>query len=107
MDHFGVTVDAIDGRALVYPSGELDLASAPTLRTALGRLLHGEHRSLVVDLSRLTFSDCAGLRPVRWAIREGGAVGTDVQLRDAVPAVQRVLDLTGLTTGRRARPALA
>ena len=96
MDHFGVTVDANGGRATVYPSGELDLASAPTLRTALGRVLRGEHRSLVMDLSRLTFSDCAGLRPVRWALREGRVVGTDVELRSAIPAVQRVLELTGL-----------
>jgi anti-anti-sigma factor len=106
MDQFGVTVDANGGRAVVYPSGELDLASAPSLRTALGRLLHGDHRSLVMDLSRLTFSDCAGLRPVRWAVREGRIVGIDVELRAATPAVQRVLELTGLTVPLP-RPALA
>ena len=96
MNHFGVTVDANDRTALVYPAGELDLASAPTLRTTLARLLRGGHGNLVVDLSRLTFSDCAGLRPVRWAMREGRAVGTTVELRGAVPAVRRVLELTGL-----------
>ena len=96
MDHFGVTIDSSDGLALVYPRGELDVASAPALRVALARALRGDHRSLVVDLSRLTFSDCAGLRPVRWAVNEGARVGTDVRLRDAVPAVRRVLDLTGL-----------
>jgi len=51
-----------------------------------------------MDLGRLTFSDCAGLRPVRWAVNEGTRVGTDVQLRDALPAVRRVHDLTGLGT---------
>ena len=102
MGHFGVTVEATDGKALITPCGELDLATAPTLRSALGRLLHGDHRSLVLDFSRLTFSDCAGLRPVRWALREGRAVGTDVELRGALPAVRRVLDLTGLGS-----PALA
>ena len=98
MDDFGVTIDSTDGLALVCPSGELDVASAPALRTALARLLGGDHRSLVMDLSGLTFSDCAGLRPVRWAVYEGARVGTDVRLRDAVPAVRRVLDLTGLGT---------
>ena len=96
MDHFGLTVDTSDGLALVCPQGELDVASAPTLRTALDRLLRGNHRSLVMDLSRLTFSDCAGLKPVRWAVKEGARVGTDVRLRHAAPAVRRVLDLTGL-----------
>jgi anti-anti-sigma factor len=98
MDHFGLVVDSSDGSAMVQPSGELDLATAPTLWRALALLLRGEHRSVVMDLSRLTFSDCAGLRPIRRALREGARVGTDVQLRDAVPAVRRVLDLTGLGT---------
>ena len=96
MDHFDLVVDSSDGTALVRPSGELDLATAPTLWRALSLLLRGEHRSVVMDLSRLTFSDCAGLRPIRRALREGARVGTEVQLRDAVPAVRRVLDLTGL-----------
>ena len=98
MDHFGVSVDLRDETALVCAEGELDVASAPTLRTTLARVLGGDHPTLVMDLSRVTFSDCAGLRPVRWAVREGTRVGTDVQLRDAVPAVRRVLDLTGLGT---------
>ena len=77
MDHFGVTIDSSDGLALVHPRGELDVASASTLRTALARLLGGDHRRLVMDLSR---------------------VGTEVELRAAGPAVRRVLDLTGLGT---------
>ena len=107
MHDFGVTIDSRHGSALVHPCGELDLATAPTLRAALSRALGGEHRRLVMDLSRVTFSDCAGLRPVRWALREAGLAGTEVQLRDASPAVQRVLELTGLAVPRTARPALA
>ena len=95
-DHFDLTVDSLNGTALVRPSGELDVASAPTMWTALAPVLRGDHRSVVMDLSRLTFSDCAGLRPIRRAVREGALVGTDVELRDASPAVRRVLDLTGL-----------
>jgi anti-anti-sigma factor len=49
-----------------------------------------------MDLSRLTFSDCAGLRPIRRALREARRSGTEIELRDPVPAVQRVLQLTGL-----------
>ena len=96
MDNFDVSVDSSQGTATVRPAGELDLASAPTLWSALAELVTGGHRAVVMDLSRLTFSDCAGLRPVRWALREGRAVGTDVELRSAIPAVQRVLELTGL-----------
>jgi anti-anti-sigma factor len=103
MDDFGLVVDSSEGTALVRPSGELDLATAPTLWRALALLLRGEHRSVVMDLSRLTFSDCAGLRPIRRALRDGAKIGTAVELRGAVPAVRRVLDLTGL--GAPAVPA--
>jgi len=96
MDHFALVVDSSDGTALVQPSGELDVATAPTLWQALALVLRGEHRAVVMDLSRLTFSDCAGLRPIRRALREGARIGTAVELRDALPAVRRVLDLTGL-----------
>lgn len=98
MDHFDLSVDSSTDTALVRPTGELDLASAPTLSRALTRVLGGEHRSIVMDLSRLTFSDCAGLRPIRRAVRDGALVGTVIELRDALPAVRRVLDLTGLGT---------
>ncbi len=106
MEHFDLTVDSTDGTALVTPSGELDLASAPTLGAALSRVLRGEHRSVVMDLSRLTFSDCAGLRPIRRAVRQAAQSGTIVELRDAVPSVRRVLELTGLVVPA-ARPVLA
>jgi anti-anti-sigma factor len=95
MEQFDLVVDTSDGTALVRPSGELDLATAPTLWRALAPLVQEEHRSVVIELSRLTFSDCAGLRPIRRARREA-RTGTTVELRDAVPAVRRVLDLTGL-----------
>jgi anti-anti-sigma factor len=94
VDNFDVTVDSSEGTVLVRPSGELDVASAPTLWSALAGVSTSGHTAVVVDLSRLTFSDCAGLRPIRRALRQG----TDVELRDAVPAVRRVLELTGLRT---------
>ena len=92
MDTFDVSVDASGARVLVRPSGELDVASAPTLWSALAGEVTEGRRAITLDLSRLTFSDCAGLRPIRRALRQG----TDVELRDALPAVRLVLDLTGL-----------
>ena len=96
MDNFNVSVDSAQGRATVRPAGELDLASAPTLWSALAELVTGGHRAVVMDLSRVTFSDCAGLRPVRRAMRQARGLGTVIELRDPAPAVRRVLDLTGL-----------
>jgi anti-anti-sigma factor len=88
-----VSVEHLDGTAMVRAAGELDLATAPELERVLEGLV-GKKRAVVIDLSELTFADCAGLRPVREALR-----GPDlVRLRNtgAHPQVQRVLELTGL-----------
>jgi anti-sigma B factor antagonist len=90
-----VAVEHLDGTVLVCPIGELDLASAPELERVLERLA-GEPSAIVLDLSGLTFADCAGLRPVREALCRGATLGRHVRLSSPRPAVRRVLNLTGL-----------
>jgi len=73
---------------VLHVSGELDVATAPDLDARMGRavaLRHGD--GLVLDLSAVTFVDCAGLRPV---LRGRNRLGRRLCLR-AVPA--RVLRL--------------
>ncbi len=86
-------VEHVDGTVLVRPCGELDVATAPRMEGAL-RALIGEHWALVLDLSAVSFADCAGLRPVREALRAGSHSLTRVTVCGARPTVQRVLDLT-------------
>ncbi len=95
MGTFSVTIERRGGTVLVRPSGELDVMTAPRLEQALVGVL-GEHRTVLVDLSGVPFADCAGLRPIRQALREARTSGTEIELRDPVPAVRRVLQLTGL-----------
>ena len=93
--HLDVLVERLDGTALVCPIGELDLATAPELERVLEALATGPS-TVVLDLSGLTFVDCAGLRPVREAVFAGALLGRQVRLSGARPAVRRVLELTGL-----------
>ena len=51
-----------DGATLVL-SGEVDLLTAPVLRSRLHQAASGAGE-LVVDLSAVTFMDCAGLEPL-------------------------------------------
>jgi anti-sigma B factor antagonist len=74
--------------------GELDLASAPELERVLEAVI-GDSSVVIVDLSGVTFVDCAGLRPVRRALREGGSLA-QVRLSGARPFVQRVVHTAGL-----------
>jgi anti-anti-sigma factor len=93
--YLDVAVEYLDGTVLVCPAGELDLASAPELERVLEGLIDGPS-AIVMDLSGLTFVDCAGLRPVREALHRGASLGRHVRLSSARPAVRRVLTLTGL-----------
>ena len=90
-----VAVEHLDGTVLVCPIGELDLATAPELERVLERLA-SEPSAIVLDLSGVTFADCAGLRPVREALCRGGSLGRHVRLSSPRPAVRRVLELAGL-----------
>jgi len=63
------------GQARLSLGGELDLASAPRLQRSAEKLLEGEPRRLVVDISDLSFIDSSGLRVLiglhERALREG------------------------------------
>ncbi len=87
-----------DGGCVVLVRGELDTAAAGALQGALDDVLgRPGTRTCVVDLTGVTFLDCAGVHPLvqaHAAVRRSGRslvvrTGTD-------PAVDRLLRLTGL-----------
>lgn len=62
-DTFEVTTVRTDAnRAAVQAQGEMDLANADLLTEVLGSHLAAGRRFVRLDLSRLAFVDCAGLR---------------------------------------------
>jgi anti-anti-sigma factor len=80
-------------RVVVDAVGELDLATAPGLRWSLDHYPANSDAQLIVDMSGVTFIDCAGLRPLletrnRW--------GDQMALRDPSRPVTRLLDLLDL-----------
>jgi anti-anti-sigma factor len=90
---FGIGAYERDGCRVVVPSGELDAAS----RAAMDEQLVGPAGSLiVVDLGRLTFIDSSGLGAIATAKRKALANDGDLVLCRPSPAVQRVLEITGL-----------
>lgn len=91
-----IRVRNADGTDLVQLFGELDMSSAPTLRTEIERL---EHRSasLEVDLSGLNFIDSKGLAEFVHLHRQAAARDWPLRLRRGGTAVERVFRLTGLS----------
>jgi anti-sigma B factor antagonist len=78
-------------------AGELDLATAQRLEQELKRVEATDARSILVDLSGLAFMDSTGIRILVAADARSRADSERLALRRGPAAVQRVVELTGLT----------
>lgn len=77
-------------------AGELDLATADKVRAALERVEATDVPAIVLDLRGLTFMDSSGIRVLVNAHARSRADGGRLTLLRGGPAVQRVLQLTGV-----------
>jgi anti-sigma B factor antagonist len=75
--------------------GELDLASAPSLKWALTDILDAGHDQVVVDLSHVTFIDSTALG-VLVGIRQSLSPGARLAIACMQPDVLNIFELTGL-----------
>lgn len=103
VEPFAVEVTEQEGRVVVTPSGELDMASAPELEQAvMPRLEAGAW--VVLDLRSLDFIDSSGLRVVVGAHRTAeehggrftcvrGATGTTVHRIVEIAGIDGVIEM--------------
>jgi anti-sigma B factor antagonist len=76
--------------------GELDLASSDRLMEEIDRVLAGDYRRLIVDLSAVTFLDSTALGVLTSAATRVRARGGEIVLVSDDPKVVRVFQITGL-----------
>jgi anti-anti-sigma factor len=76
--------------------GELDVATAPILRTAVGEVLSARPARVVLDLAHVRFLGSAGLAALLDAVLCGERLGVVVCVSAASRAVRRILQLTGV-----------
>ncbi|MBE3582974.1 MAG: anti-sigma factor antagonist [Limnochordaceae bacterium] len=79
-------------------SGELDLQTAPLLRTQIEGAWsqHPEARQLILDLSGVTFVDSSGLGAVLGRYRQCVLRGGRMALVGLQPNVRRLFELSGV-----------
>jgi anti-anti-sigma factor len=77
-------------------SGELDLATGPMLRQAVGEALGRGRRQVAVDAGALTFMDSSGLVALVAARNDVAAAGGTFRLTAVSPQVAALLEMTGL-----------
>lgn len=92
---FDVVSVSRDDEVIVALRGELDLATAPLLEAELAQGSIRDARLVLVDLDRVGFMDLTGLRPLLRLVMPVRP-GHHVSITPGPPAVQRLLDLTGL-----------
>jgi anti-anti-sigma factor len=85
------------GVLVVAPAGEVDLSTAPLLRSAAFAAVDARPARVVVDLSGLTFCGSTGLVVLMDARHHAEDRGVTFSTAHAAPAVRRVLHITGLS----------
>jgi anti-sigma B factor antagonist len=97
MDGLSIHCQEYDGYTVVSLGGELDVATAPPLRSRLDALVADGRSRLVLDVGALEFVDASGLGVLvhaRWlAHKQGGWL----RLARAGPMMQRLLRAASLT----------
>lgn len=84
--------------AAIALRGELDHTNASALRPHLARVVDRAPTRLDIELSGLSFIDCAGARALTWP-RRVLPEGCPVVLCGPGPSARRVLELTGAADG--------
>lgn len=83
------------GRYVLRPVGEIDLATVSTLREAIGQLMSTASCSATIDLSAVAFMDCHGVTALLEAADRARAEGIGLSVV-ASPRISRLIRLTGL-----------
>jgi anti-sigma B factor antagonist len=96
--HLAVITEHHGQRSVLRLQGELDVSNRDRLHSAISSVLEHHPPLLVVDLSGLDFTDCAGLSALVGAHKSLAECRHQLVITGAKPAVQRLLHLTGLDT---------
>lgn len=83
-----------DDGVVLTVQGEIDLATVDTLSSRLADVCE-RHGAVTIDLRRVGFLDCLGLRLLVDHHRAAAARGCRVDFIQGPPVVERVFELTG------------
>ena len=84
-----------DGGTIVAISGEVDVCTEAPLQQALLRIIRERSARLMLDVSGISFMDCAGLRALLTTRRRAELRGGFMRLIATSAAIRRIIELTG------------
>ncbi len=92
----GFPVEMANGVPVVTAPEEIDITSAPRLRSALLEAVAHGHGTLVVDMTRTQFCDLSGLHTLLAAYKRAQAEGGELLLVISAAHVLRIFAITGV-----------
>jgi anti-anti-sigma factor len=95
--HAPLVTSQEDNHAVIWLVGDQDLATVPTLDTALTKALELNHNHLIVDLSKTSFIDAATIGTLTRSRTAFQQQSRTLTLRAPTDFVGRILDLCGVT----------
>jgi anti-sigma B factor antagonist len=99
-------VSDVAGWTVVSVYGELDVATAPTLREQLINLVGDGSTRLVLDLEGVDFLDSTGLGVIVSALKRSRTQGGDLRLVCTQARIKRLFEITGLDKAVPLLPSL-
>ena len=100
-EQFQCRCSALPDGHLIVVSGEVDMATAPSLAEALDQFVSG---TVTVDLSDVTFIDSTGLKALVAAHRRIERRRSRLIVRGVAPIVRRLFEIAGLDALLHADP---
>lgn len=94
-DTMSTSVATHDGATVLTVSGEVDLATASALETAIEGILAAKPTALIIDLSGVSFLASAGMAALVAAHQRAGEATTIAVVAEG-PATSRQLKMTSL-----------
>jgi anti-sigma B factor antagonist len=85
-----------DGWKIVSASGEVDVVTAPTIRTEVVNLVAGGSTDIILDFDRVEFIDSFGLGVMVGALKRVNSHGGRLRISVSERRVRGVLELTGI-----------
>ncbi len=94
---FGIVESDEDGALQIAVSGEVDVATAPTLREHFYAAVDRGREVVVVNLSAVTFIDSTALGVLIGTQERGAEQGTQLRIILKEPRIVKIFEITGLT----------
>jgi len=88
-----VTTEASGSHVAIAVQGEIDAATADTLKRALDAVESTDCRTVIVDLAQVSFMDSSGLQALLVGRRELARHDIELLLRNPQPQAQRLFQI--------------